>query len=109
MMGKKTMTESKHTPPPWEIYKRFDGVLEIHGNERIVDGEEISDLIAENVSEDNAELITRAPNQQEIIDELLEALIWVESYTKDYPVESCGDEFKAWVEKARTAIARATQ
>ena len=49
----------------------------------------------------NAKLIAAAPD-------LFKALIWIESYTKDYPVELCGDEFRAWVDNARAAISKAT-
>ena len=84
---------AKHTPAPW------DARWMMHN------GECSQYLVThKNLYEEcdaNAKLIAAAPD-------LLEALQFIENYTKDYPVESCGDEFKAWVEKARAAIAKAT-
>jgi|GEM_PF-1782203 len=50
-IGDKQMTKPKFTPTPWTIYEKWNGSLEIHGNEREIDGEVVSDVIAENVLE----------------------------------------------------------
>ncbi len=111
---------NKHTPPPWTVYKHRNGKLEIHGNERVVDGDEICDLIAENVSESNAELIRRSPELLEENErlkssnaELLECLIELsKSFTGEYSNDQRGDDEidehkELWEEKSRAAIAKA--
>lgn len=55
------MTEPKFTPPTWTVYERWNGQLEIHGNERVVGDDEICDVVAENVLERDANLIAAAP------------------------------------------------
>ena len=49
---------------------------------------------------DVTNLISAAPD-------LYDSLSWIESYTRYYPVEECGDEFRLWVEKTRKALAKA--
>lgn len=97
------MTEPKFTPAPWRFsgslkssYVGKDGygmIAEVpycfHPNESLREAQKA-----------NANLIAAAPD-------LYDALSWIEGYTKDYPIEQYGDEFKSWVEKSRAALAKA--
>ena len=53
----------------WTIYKTKSG-YEIHTPDRIENGEEVCDVIAENVSLDNARLISAAPDLYKALNEV---------------------------------------
>ena len=99
---------TQHTAGPWRAEKHVTGNYQILAPNQNGDG--LSELIAFDIEgEPNARLIAKAPEQEAVIAELLEALKECEIYV----ATASGDQFyfdetEKTLKQLRAAIAKAT-
>lgn len=67
-------SEPKFTPGDWKTYECWNGILEIHSDDEVINGEEIGEVIAQYISsEANAYLLKASPKLYHALEDLLDA------------------------------------